>query len=186
VLNDLFGIQCRGGCSCAGPYGHGLLGIDSDRAHAYADQAVDGWLGIKPGWTRLSFSFYQSEQVFEYIVAAVHLVATYGVRLLPDYRFDPRSGRWSHRDAPAPLPGLADNAYGSDGLLHGPGRRPDRLPDTALTDHLAEARALLAARPVPRGGPVDTGPTLPEPLEALRWFELPSGCLVSGKDRGVT
>ena len=33
VLNDLFGIQSRGGCSCAGPYGHSLLGIDLDRSH---------------------------------------------------------------------------------------------------------------------------------------------------------
>jgi selenocysteine lyase/cysteine desulfurase len=49
LLNDLFGIQARGGCSCAGPYGHRLLGIDPDRANAFASQAVAGWLGIKPG-----------------------------------------------------------------------------------------------------------------------------------------
>ncbi|MEZ5271461.1 MAG: aminotransferase class V-fold PLP-dependent enzyme [Ilumatobacteraceae bacterium] len=31
LLSDLFGIQSRGGCSCAGPYGHRLLGIDPAR-----------------------------------------------------------------------------------------------------------------------------------------------------------
>lgn len=61
--------------------------------------AVDGWYGIKPGWTR-SFSFYLSERVFEYVVAAVHLVPTHGARLLPEYRFEPASGMWRHRDAP--------------------------------------------------------------------------------------
>jgi hypothetical protein len=45
LLNDLFGIQSRGGCSCAGPYGHRLLGIDLDRARQFAGCAVDGWLG---------------------------------------------------------------------------------------------------------------------------------------------
>ena len=101
LLSDLFGIQCRGGCSCAGPYGHRLLDIDIDRAREFADRAVNGWLGIKPGWTRVSFSYYFSEAAFQYVVAAVHLVAAYGERLLPDYRFDAQSGLWSHRDAPA-------------------------------------------------------------------------------------
>lgn len=102
VLNDLFGIQSRGGCSCAGPYGHRLLGIGPDLAHEFAGQAVEGYLGVKPGWTRLSFSFYLSEPEFAYLVEAVQLVATYGERLLPEYRFDPRSGLWRHRDAPEP------------------------------------------------------------------------------------
>jgi hypothetical protein len=68
------------------------LGID--RARDLAGQAVDGWLGIKPGWTRLSFSLYLWEPVFNY-VAAVHLVATHGARLLPEDRFDPASGHLS-------------------------------------------------------------------------------------------
>jgi selenocysteine lyase/cysteine desulfurase len=133
LLNDLFGIQCRGGCSCAGPYGHRLLGIDTHRALDLARQAVDGWLGIKPGWTRLSFSFYLSEAELDFIVAAVHLVATYGVRLLPAYRFDPRSGLWRHRDAPPPLPGLRHVSFDAALPGHLERLRWFELPGACLT-----------------------------------------------------
>jgi len=50
LLNDLFGIQARGGCSCAGPYGHGLLGIDQERSHEFDREINHGCEGIKPGW----------------------------------------------------------------------------------------------------------------------------------------
>ena len=49
LLNDLFGIQTRGGCSCAGPYGHRLLGIDLERSHQFEAQIATGCEGIKPG-----------------------------------------------------------------------------------------------------------------------------------------
>ena len=49
LLNDLFGIQSRGGCSCAGPYGHRLLGIDLDTSHAFEREIARGCEGIKPG-----------------------------------------------------------------------------------------------------------------------------------------
>jgi hypothetical protein len=52
LLNDLFGIQARGGCSCAGPYGHTLLGIDVERSHSYEREIAQGCEGIKPGWVR--------------------------------------------------------------------------------------------------------------------------------------
>ena len=151
LLNDLFGIQCRGGCSCAGPYGHRLLGIDSDRAHALARQAVNGWLGIKPGWTRLSFSFYLSQAELDFVVEAVHLVATHGVRLLPEYRFDPRSGLWRHRHPVAPLPGLREVRFDADDPARRPGGGHRRVPDSALEGYLREARAILAAHPLGDG-----------------------------------
>ena len=97
VLNDLFGIQSRGGCSCAGPYGHRLLGIDLERSHEFEREITAGCEGIKPGWVRVNFNYFISEAVFRYVVEAVTLVADEGWRLLPDYAFDPHSGRWQHR-----------------------------------------------------------------------------------------
>ncbi len=97
LLNDLFGIQSRGGCSCAGPYGHRLLGIDLDRSHAFEDQILEGCSGIKPGWTRVSFNYFISETVFHTIVQAVALIAEQGWKLLPWYRFDPTSMAASSR-----------------------------------------------------------------------------------------
>ncbi len=58
LLNDLFGIQARGGCSCAGPYGHRLLGIDLARSHAFEREIARGCEGIKPGWVRVSFNYF--------------------------------------------------------------------------------------------------------------------------------
>jgi hypothetical protein len=174
-LNDLFGIQSRGGCSCAGPYGHELLGIELDRARDFAGQAVDGWLGIKPGWTRVSFSFYLSEPAFEYVVAAVHLVATFGARLLPEYRFDPRSGLWRHRGAIAPPPVLASLSYDDEGRLRRPGNGYRRVADGMLTRYLRQSEVALAGRPPVKADPAQA--TLPGELERLRWFELPEACL---------
>ncbi len=71
LLNDLFGIQSRGGCSCAGPYGHRLLGIDLDRSHEFEREIGRGCEGIKPGWVRVNFNYFISEAVFEFILSAV-------------------------------------------------------------------------------------------------------------------
>jgi hypothetical protein len=175
VLNDLFGIQSRGGCSCAGPYGHRLLGIDIDRSHEFEREIAGGCEGIKPGWVRVNFNYFISETVFDYILEAVALVAREGWRLLPDYRFEPETGLWRHRRAAAEPPlRLAHVTYGSDGEMHYP-RHDDRAPDTALTGYLAEARRLLAGpSTVDLPGP---GDLVSADFEHLRWFELPARCL---------
>jgi len=173
VLNDLFGIQCRGGCSCAGPYGHRLLEIDYDKSHAFLDEIGHGCDGIKPGWTRLNFNYFISDTVFDYLVEAVDLVARYGYRLLPDYRFDPRSGLWHHRRAaPEPPLRLMDIRFDRDGV-HRPPRRA-RPGEEALAGYLAEARDLLGGRPEPAGGRPSG---LSAGFESLRWFVLPPDCL---------
>ena len=100
LLNDLFGIQSRGGCSCAGPYGHRLLGIDIETSHAFEREISRGCEGIKPGWVRVNFNYFISEAVFDYLVGAVALVARDGWRLLPWYRFEPATGHVAPR-APA-------------------------------------------------------------------------------------
>jgi selenocysteine lyase/cysteine desulfurase len=165
MLNDLFGIQARGGCSCAGPYGHRLLGIDPDRSRAMSDQVGQGWMGIKPGWVRLSFHYFIDDEVADFLVEAVDLLAASGHRLLGDYRFDPRSGHWRHRDAPPdPVLSLPDLL---DVNRTGPVTGGDDL-----AGHLERARVLLgaAAPAAPQAGPS----WLPPELERLRDFHLPA------------
>ena len=58
LLNDLFGIQARGGCSCAGPYGHRLLGIDLATSHEFERAIGRGCEGIKPGWVRVNYNYF--------------------------------------------------------------------------------------------------------------------------------
>ncbi|HXZ78143.1 MAG TPA: hypothetical protein VEH31_45715, partial [Streptosporangiaceae bacterium] len=105
---------------------------------------------------------------------AVDQIATAGHRLLPDYRFDPHTGLWRHRDGPPGLPlRLRDLHYTPDGMLHCPARRP-RAGEDSLVGYMRQARDLLAARP----DHIDESATgLPGDFEALRWFPLPPECV---------
>jgi hypothetical protein len=147
LLNDLFGIQARGGCSCAGPYGHRLLAIGAARSHAYRAEIGHGCEGIKPGWTRINFNYFISDNAADYLINAVDLTAAYGHRLLPDYRFDPRTGLWRHHTGPPqPTLRLRDLRYAPHGTLSTPARRPavgeDPCPATC-------ARPETCSPPVP-------------------------------------
>ncbi|WES63693.1 aminotransferase class V-fold PLP-dependent enzyme [Microbacter sp. GSS18] len=174
LLNDLFGVQARGGCSCAGPYGHHLLGIDLDRSLEYDREISRGCEGIKPGWVRINFNYFISPAVFDYLVEAVRLVARDGWRLLPDYRFDPERGLWHHRRGPVEPPlRLAQVHFDESGRLTFP-HNDERAPESALAGYLDEARTLFAR------AAVDTseGSTgLSADFEHLRWFDLPAVCL---------
>jgi selenocysteine lyase/cysteine desulfurase len=174
MLNDVFGIQARGGCSCAGPYGHRLLGISLDRSAEFEEQISVGCEGIKPGWVRVNFNYFISEEVFTYLVEAVDLIARHGWALLEDYRFDIATGLWKHRAGPVEPPlRLADVHYDAAGELVSP-RHDDRAEEGALVEHLAEARELLAAAALRAHGPEAH---LPDALGHLQWFDLPAASL---------
>ncbi|MEZ7822232.1 MAG: aminotransferase class V-fold PLP-dependent enzyme [Candidatus Nanopelagicales bacterium] len=171
VLNDLFGIQSRGGCSCAGPYGHRLLGIDLDTSHEYEREISHGCEGIKPGWVRVNFNYFISEPVFEYIVKAVRLIADHGWALLPQYRFNALSGRWNHRDGAVEPPlRLSMLNYNESGELTYPVHQ-DIAPESALADYLDTAHELLRTLPEPELLSGDSGYS--KDFDHLRWFDLP-------------
>jgi selenocysteine lyase/cysteine desulfurase len=173
LLNDLFGIQARGGCSCAGPYGHRLLGIDEAHSREFHAEIMAGWEGIKPGWSRINLNYFISDEVAGYLAEAVALIARYGRRMLSDYRFDPRTGRWCHVTPPRLPVRLADLRLGADGSVTMPPSRPT-LGEEVLRDHLDEARRIMAGREEPIDG---AGLDLPPAFEKLRWFVLPAVCL---------
>jgi len=104
LLNDLFGIQARGGCSCAGPYGHYLLGLNMADSKALEARLLAGDGVLRPGWTRMNFNYFIDEACFEYLVRAVELVAEYGWRLLPFYQYDPAVGVWRFQGQHSELP----------------------------------------------------------------------------------
>jgi selenocysteine lyase/cysteine desulfurase len=168
VLNDLFGIQSRGGCSCAGPYGHRLLGIDLDTSHEFEREITAGCEAIKPGWVRVNFNYFLTDAVADYVIEAVDLVATHGWRLLDDYELDVAAGLWRHVDGPAEPPlRLTDVSY-VDGQMRWPHRRRT-MPDEQLADVLAAGRAVLeAGARRPGRAPATTGD-----FDHLRWFPLP-------------
>ncbi|KAI3825032.1 hypothetical protein L1987_06507 [Smallanthus sonchifolius] len=97
LLNDLFGIQARGGCACAGPYGHFLIGIDEPHSLAIRSAVKMGYNGVKIGWTRVSFPYYMSDEEYEFILAAIEFVAVYGQRFLPLYHLNWNTGSWTFK-----------------------------------------------------------------------------------------
>jgi selenocysteine lyase/cysteine desulfurase len=166
LLNDLFGIQARGGCSCAGPYGHRLLGIDLETSARFEEVIATGCEVIKPGWVRVNFNYFIAEEEFSYILEAVHLVADQGWRLLPQYGYDPATALWRHRDGlPRPPTSLVDLVFDGDGA-----DAPLTAPITELDSYLAEAKRLLAEEP--EAGVV--APDLGSAAEDLRWFPNPA------------
>lgn len=170
LLNDLFGIQSRGGCSCAGPYGHRLLGIDIERSREFEREIARGCEGIKPGWVRVNFNYFISETVFQYILEAVNMVASEGWKLLHRYRFEPATGLWRHRKGIGEPPmSLADIRFSGAGPDYPRRRRQE--DETRLPEYLEEAHRIFAQAPADPLPGIDL--KLTQDFEHLRWFLLP-------------
>jgi selenocysteine lyase/cysteine desulfurase len=94
LLNDLFGIQSRAGCSCAGPYGHILLNIDDDLSQKYRKLIAAGLYGLKPGWVRINLHYIFSQEDMRFLLRALQFVAQNGFLFLQKYVFYIHSGEW--------------------------------------------------------------------------------------------
>ena len=171
MLNDLFGIQARGGCSCAGPYGHRLLGIDLQMSHSFQHEISVGCEGIKPGWVRVNLNYFVDEPEVDYVVEAVRDVARDGWRLLEDYSFEPATGLWRHRRGVVEPPlRLADISYASGAMTYTAGTATAEEGD--LARYLEEGRRIMAEA-VPADLAAGVGDLLDTEFELLRWFDLP-------------
>ncbi len=176
LLNDLFGIQSRGGCGCAGPYGHRLLGIDLDTSKGFEREILRGCEGIKPGWVRVNFNYFLSETQFQFILDAIHLIANEGWRLLPHYTFDPDTGEWRHRSHTAhDVMRLGEVSYRTGKMEYR--SRHATEPEWALPGYLEEARRIIAAVPEEVRTLQLEDPARTADFEELRWFPLPSEVL---------
>jgi selenocysteine lyase/cysteine desulfurase len=96
LLNDLFGIQSRAGCMCAGPYGHLLLQIDEETSEKYRNLIQQGIIGLKPGWCRINYHYLFSEIEFEFITKAIQFIVDKGFIFIPEYVFNYQTGEWHH------------------------------------------------------------------------------------------
>ncbi|HLT47464.1 MAG TPA: aminotransferase class V-fold PLP-dependent enzyme [Rubricoccaceae bacterium] len=148
LLNDLFGIQSRAGCSCAGPYGHRLLGIGGELSDRYRNAIREGAHGVKPGWCRVGFHYAMDDAEADYIVEAVSFLAAHGSRFLPLYRFRLASGKWTHRDGPPALPAFS-LAAARAAAPSAPAPLPEAERRRRYAEALDEARRLADALPEP-------------------------------------
>jgi selenocysteine lyase/cysteine desulfurase len=172
LLNDLFGIQARGGCSCAGPYGARLLNIHGQELDDHVRKIEEGCRGLKPGWTRVGLNYFISDVEADFILRAVDWVATHGWKLLPYYDFDHLTGDWRHRSWKAHAPmSLHDIRY-RDGAIRFESRHT-RAGEEALESYFHEAERILARaeEEVPEMEPGRAA--LPDDFERMRWFPLP-------------
>lgn len=175
LLNDLFGIQARAGCSCAGPYAHDLLAIPAGQAERHEALVAGGESLLRPGWVRLGFNYFFDDETVGYIVSAVRFVARRGADFLPLYRVDAKAGVWRMADATVPRPAslieLAD--IWTD---EAPPAAATAAPDFGTCMQLAEALADAA-----EGRDAARQSELSAEAEALRWFWLPGEAVtVSG------
>ena len=109
LLNDLFGIQSRAGCMCAGPYGHHLLNINYDTSIKYRKLILQGYEGMKPGWVRLNLHYTLSKEDIDYLITTIEFIAQYGYLFLEKYGFDMKTGEWKYTGYESSFPQLTIN-----------------------------------------------------------------------------
>ncbi|MBN2246223.1 MAG: aminotransferase class V-fold PLP-dependent enzyme [Candidatus Aminicenantes bacterium] len=98
LMNDLFGLQSRAGCSCAGPYGHVLLEIDDATSERLRQLVARGYEALKPGWVRMNIHYTLSQKDVEFILSVIAFIAEYGHLFLKKYSLKMETGEWIHID----------------------------------------------------------------------------------------
>ena len=111
LLNDRFGIQTRGGCSCAGTYGHFLLNVDIDTSHKIKDQILEGCNTEKPGWVRMSVHPTITDEEVTYICDSLKMLAQHIAEWSEDYRYDAIKNDYVHKSWTPTEKGLVANWY---------------------------------------------------------------------------
>ncbi|KAK7474251.1 hypothetical protein BaRGS_00034494, partial [Batillaria attramentaria] len=182
LLNDLFGIQARGGCACAGPYAMDLLGLTEERAEEIEELlAEDGRLDrvhlrryteyshreiIRPGFTRLNLPFFMQDDELDFVLQAVTMVAEQGWKLLPQYMFNPETGEWRQRDQQV----FRERKWLGH-ISYAGGQMEYALPKPSC---LEKARQVFAKAGKSRMKLPDHSQMFDEEARRYRWFLLPS------------
>ncbi len=96
MLSDVYGIQARGGCACAGPYGHRLLDVDREYSEMLRDSIRAGEEMKKPGWTRLNFSYLMDDKTADFIVHSVAHLAENASEYAAQYQGNAKTGQFCH------------------------------------------------------------------------------------------
>ena len=96
LLNDRFGIQTRGGCACAGTYGHMLLHVDQLHSYEILDEIHHGDLSCKPGWIRMSVHPVMTDEEIRFILDAIEQVALHYNEWKQDYIYEPDTNEYHH------------------------------------------------------------------------------------------
>ncbi len=99
LLNDKFGIQTRGGCSCAGTYGHYLLHVDQETSHDLVCQITSGDLIKKPGWIRMSIHPTTTSEEIQFVCESIKALAQNHKDWAKDYEYNSKTNEFVHKNA---------------------------------------------------------------------------------------
>ena len=180
LLNDLFGIECRGGCACAGPYALRLMGINTEQATQIEEILKEGYDLFRPGFVRVSFNYFVNKETIDYIVNGIKFVAEHAVWFLPQYKFDMEKGAFLHREFSTKegrhkvRKWLSEITY-AQGTCGYPSYTSEKTQD--LGKFLIEAERILneiKTHKYQNKQIIDNLLEIPSNLENLRWFVLPS------------
>jgi len=154
LLNDLFGIQMRAGCSCAGPYGHDLLNIDETTSLKLVDLIAQD-KRFKPGWVRFNLNYFIAEQEAEFIIQAIEFVALNGLRLMSLYEYDQATDLWLYQGQKA---SALDLAEGLDAMM---AQEAEQMVEAQQLS-IEEKQALWQNYLVEANQTLDAAPSTPE------------------------
>ncbi len=104
LLNDRYGVQVRGGCSCAGTYGHFLLHVNISLSKEITNKIDQGDLSLKPGWVRLSLHPTMTNDELYFIIRAIHEIIENIDAWEKDYYYQPTTNEFLHKDQKTPKP----------------------------------------------------------------------------------
>lgn len=96
ILNDRFGVQVRGGCACAGTYGHFLLGVTPQKSKEISDKITSGDLSEKPGWVRLSLHPTMTDKELDTVILGLEQLVKNYKEWSKEYIYNPKSNEFKH------------------------------------------------------------------------------------------
>ncbi|WP_457616464.1 aminotransferase class V-fold PLP-dependent enzyme [Lutibacter sp.] len=111
LLNDRFGIQTRGGCSCAGTYGHFLLHVDQQTSKTIEEKINEGCLIDRPGWIRMSIHPTLTNKEVLYVCESIKQVAENCNEWGKDYTYNVEKNEFIHKAAPQTEKSIIDNWF---------------------------------------------------------------------------
>ena len=199
LLNDLFGIQARGGCACAGPYAQELLGMSNEIAESYANILKERSGGchcsdcprhsdgtsvnadlLKPGFARLCLPWHCPDDVIEYILEAIKFIADHGWKFLVHYVVNLATAGWTHFEARTvkpnmfkDIPYVRDNLESTTSIFGNKNGLGRPMQDFKIIIKEAESELAKIYQTVKELCVEDQRDSFGEDLNRLRWFILP-------------
>ncbi|KAK3100241.1 hypothetical protein FSP39_016852 [Pinctada imbricata] len=193
LLNDLFGIQARGGCACAGPYAMDLLGLNEttateieellaeddrlDRTHLRRYREYSHREIVRPGFVRINLPYFMDKDTMDFVIEAVKLVAQHGWKLLPQYMFNPETGEWRQKNFQV----FKDRKWLGH-IKYGTGKMEYKVPPFIVKgelpkdyqDCLEKAKSLFIQAGKTKYQLPDHSQMFDDKAQKYRWFLLPS------------